>query len=195
MPPFAETEKQGEQYGADDEPFGYRDIDQDRSPNDPQDESRRDGHYIEDNNVLEAERVEQVDDDVRDNDHPELHAQVPRKAGTEGKEHSRSEYCGRYRESARGKRTFRFDGMLTIGFKIGNIIEKVDAAGGRAKGDEAQDGQFKDVGIPELDGKDQCGEDDEVLHPLVRAHGGEDVSQVLFFLRTIGTFPFLLILL
>ena len=32
------------------------------------------------------------------------------------------------------------------------------------------------MNIPEMNGEHQGGEDDEVLHPLVWAHGGEDVS-------------------
>jgi len=71
-------------------------------------------------------------------------------------------------------RTAALLGMCAVGFDVGDVINDVDCAGGKAERGESFQGLDERPEMEELLGKDQRGEDKEVLDPVF----GSDESDI-----------------
>ena len=63
--------------------------------------------------------------------------------------------------------------MRAVGLPVEHVVDQVGGARGGAVGDEGRRRLQPAVGVPELRGEDDAGEDEQVLRPLLRPHGDE----------------------
>ena len=70
-------------------------------------------------------------------------------------------------EPPRGQGPLRLDGMEPVLFQVPDVVEDVMGARDEAEGDEGRRGPQDERRLEEVPGKDDGGEDEEVLDPLL----------------------------
>ena len=64
--------------------------------------------------------------------------------------------------------------MHTVGRAVSDVVGQIHDAREQAEHDKGQRGEPDRTGVEEFLAEDEPGEDDEILRPLVRAHGFQD---------------------
>jgi hypothetical protein len=63
-----------------------------------------------------------------------------------------------------------FFGVLAVVFAIFDVVEEINGTGYQAKTDECQPAAQEIVGIKNVFGKDERGQNKHIFNPLMRAH-------------------------
>src|SRR5262249_42582021 len=84
---------------------------------------------------------------------------------------------GAHAQPAGGDRTARLDGMLPVPLQVQEIVEQVDAGGKDAEKDEGGQRVEDARPVTQTLGEQQGGQQQEVLDPLLRADGLEQIQK------------------
>ncbi|MCU0235926.1 MAG: hypothetical protein MUC72_02450 [Acidobacteria bacterium] len=82
-------------------------------------------------------------------------------------------------EAPRGDGTVFFQRMQLVPAAVQDVVEDVHRSGDQAEEDERQQAPPDVAGLEHVQGEDHRGEDEDVLHPLLRAQGDQEVFQGL----------------
>ena len=75
-----------------------------------------------------------------------------------------------------------FFGMMSILLQVDDVVEGVDRAGYQAERDEDNHHQCDQVRVVPGMAKQQAGEHESILHPLVGAHQAQQFNNIIHFL-------------
>ena len=181
---FGEAQEQRQQRHAHVQPRREaHDIDQRHARGHAQHEARRHDEHIDDDDVLEFERVGQIEHRVEDDDDAEGGIQRERRDEREQPERDRRDNRNRDGQLAGRNGPILLLGMLAIGLHIGNVVDDVNRAGNEAQQHKADDGLAQRrleerAGHEEFGVEDDGGKDEDVFgQPLPGTHGLEQGAE------------------
>ena len=177
VPPLAQGDEQGEERRADEEPVGERDADDQPAGDDPKDEARRDEKDVEDDDVLELERVGRLEKGVSGRGEEERQAQEEGRgeaAQPEDRGRGQARPSG---QAARGDGAFRFLGMDAVLGVVAAIVQEIDRSREKTEDAEGRDRPQEQGDVEDFKGEDEGGEDKGVLRPLSRPEGAENGAE------------------
>jgi hypothetical protein len=177
MATFGEGEQQRHEERAQHEPRRHVHVDRRAARIHAQQEADRDAHRVEHDDVLELDRIGDVDHPV--DRRPDQEVAAPGQREPHAHERQGRNARDADRQTPARQRTFALLGMLLVPLEIEQVVHQIDRAGDEA---EAQEGQRRFAGdhrFAHLLGEDQRREDQEVLDPLVKAHGFEECEEGL----------------
>ena len=137
-----------------------------------QHETGTDDEHVKDDDVLEPEGVGNVQAQI-DKKHPGGRS-GERRSDDAARQQAGDAQANGHRNRKRARRQwpeFLF-WVLAVLFTVGQIVEHIDGRGEQAEGDEGPDGLAQLALIHPGMAKQQAGEDEKVLHPLMRAQQG-----------------------
>ena len=126
--------------------------------------------------LFQNDGVEHVQADIKNGDQEEF----PVETGDE-QQHPGEQAGG---EQQRGGRTprrpeamgrFLFHRVQLVLFAVQDVIEHIDRPGDQAEENESQEASPDVAGLEHVQGKYHRREDEDVLHPLLGAHGDQEV--------------------
>src|SRR5207245_8793357 len=131
-------------------------------------------HHVENHDLLEFQRIENVDQKVENQNEAELRADqvAPEQAGCGKQNRARERRTDP--ELARRERALRFYRVEFVVLQVGNIVEEVDAAAHQREKKEPLDNQHDIVRKEQVARKDEGGKEKEILNPLLQPHRGDE---------------------
>ncbi|HLX07541.1 MAG TPA: hypothetical protein VKY89_06725 [Thermoanaerobaculia bacterium] len=163
---LGESQEEREEGGAQEQPARDLDAGGRGAAQHPQHEEERDAHDVEDDHVLEPERVEQVQE--------EISCEHSREAGPEpdgqtrggGGQHQRGGHRRRHREGAGGQGTQALERMVPVLLAIAQVVDQIDGGGRAAEGQQGEQRPGDRGGVAEPAAEDEGRQHEEVLRPL-----------------------------
>ena len=129
---------------------------------------------LDDRLVLEPERVHDVDRHVGDQDEAQLpggRRRAERHPADEEQDAGHEGHGGR--QGAAGHGSVALAGVLTIRVDVLDVVEQIGARGHEQEGEEGHDRGPQDAAVEQGACGGRSDEDEQVLDPLPRSHGGD----------------------
>ena len=169
--PLREGEKERQKNRAQHDPGGDLDVDRRAAGQHPQHESEADHHDVEDDHLLEAEGVEEVEDQIGGEDAEKLASEETRPQPARDQQRQQRNRRGTHAQGAGGQRPVALQGMAAILLAVADVVEQVHCARRQAEAREGDQRPREAAGVEDSLGKDQRGQHEDVLGPLVWPHG------------------------
>ena len=167
--PLAGDHEQRRRPGHDQEPRRDRHADRDTAGDRAQDETRRDAREVEDGFVLQPEAVQHRLHQVAADDERQLPTGHERQADRRDDQDEAAHDRRAHRDLAGRDRPESFRRVAPVGLDIERVVDVVGAARGEAEADEGDRGAEECRALAQHAGGTRCGDDEHVLHPLLRA--------------------------
>ncbi len=171
---LGEAEEEGDHAGAEQQVGRGVRVDRDRARQHPEHEQPRDRHHVEDHLVLEHVGVEGGADAVGEHEAADRRALQRGRAGEADTASTTARVIARAdAELAGGDRAEALLRVLAVLLDVVGVVDQVAGRRDRAEGEEG-DGRGEDrVDLVELAGEQEAREHEQVLDPLLRAHGDD----------------------
>jgi hypothetical protein len=166
VPSFANGHEQGQEEDHDDDPFGEFYVAYYGARFYAKYETCGQQDDIQDGNGFQAEGVPEVDEEVDGEYEDEFFFYGPGDCEAEDNEDGADEECGGGGDGAGSDGSFAFYGVFPVVFDVFVIIEDIDAAGDKAKGDEAIEDADDLMEVQEFACKEKGDEKEEILCPV-----------------------------
>jgi hypothetical protein len=163
---LGEGEEESQERGAENQPARDVDVDRRRAGENAQHEARRDRHHVEDDDMFQHDRVEEIERQVRGEQQDESRAEREREGSGAGDQHRGGGRRDAGCELAGGNRPQPLDRMLAILGAITQVVDEIDRARRGAKGGEGERSMSEEPRIVETVREDDRRQHEEVLDPL-----------------------------
>jgi hypothetical protein len=171
---LGQREEEREQNRAHQEPAAELHVDREGPGHRPENEAEGDGEHVEDDDVLEAERVGEVQDDVGRSRGSESGTEGQRGAQTGHEKQGRGEPGRPYRQGAAGQRAKSLPGMEAVTLEVREVVDEVHGPGECTEHQERQAGAQDGIRLEQVLGERQRGQNHQVLGPLVGPERDEE---------------------
>jgi hypothetical protein len=165
--------KGGEQERDHQQVGGGRHLRRERAGDDAQLEAAGDAEHVQVGHALELERVGDVQDQVAQQRGRERQADQHRAQQAQHQQAHPRDARGVRGHAAAGERALALHRVRAVGLEVGQVVEHVDAARDHAEQRERGDRQLHARGVEDLTGEEERRHHEEVLDPLVWAHGSQ----------------------